>query len=237
MMGRLMSYLCCKPGLWRRALQRLVLGLAFCAGAAPVVAEALTVLVAERAAQEYGSVLPASGRFDVRLSGDGVRNGNFIQEFWMDQRSGKFIANVVSQSGDTHRVWGVATLTVAVPIPVQRLLPDEIVGRADVQIIDMPWARLGAFAITEAEDLVGMQVRRTLVPGRPVPRQSVIPPIVIARGDKVRIELTYGALQLEAKGRAINDAHLGQDVRVVNLSSKKTITAIAKANGVVEVLQ
>ncbi|WP_372884243.1 flagellar basal body P-ring formation chaperone FlgA [Shimia sp.] len=230
-MAGLISYLIGRAGPLAALVATLWLG------ALPAAAVPVTELVAERAGQEFGAALPASGYFDVRLSGDGIRDGHYIQEFWIDDRSGKFIANVVTEAGDTHRVWGVATLTVPVPIPVLRKLPEEIVTEADVQIVAMPWARLGAFAITDAKDLIGMQVRRMLVPGRPVPRQSVIPPIVIARGDRVTIELTYGALRLEAKGRAVNDAHLGQEVRVVNLSSKKTITATAKASGLVEVYQ
>lgn len=49
------------------------------------------------------------------------------------------------------------------------------------------------------------------------------------------IELRYGAMRLSANGKAITDAHLGQEVRVVNLSSNKTIVAVATGDGIVEV--
>lgn len=197
--------------------------------AAPVVD-----LVTERAEQEFGSAMPANGVLDIRLAEGLPREGEFIQEFWIDKDSGQFIANVVSAYGDVTRVWGVAILTLPVPIVNRRIQVDEIVGPNDIDMIDMPWARVHAFAITDYEDLVGMQVRRMLSPGRPIHHQSVMQPIVVARGDKVTIELSYGGLQLTARGKAITDAHLGQEVRVVNLSSNKTIIAIATGDGLVE---
>ena len=191
-------------------------------------------LIAERAEQEYGAKMPVNGAIDVRLADGLPRDGEFIQEFWIDPDSGQFIANVVTSYGDVSRVWGMAVLSVPVPVVNRRIQVDEIVGPNDIELIDMPWARVHAFAITDYDELVGMQVRRMLAPGRPIHHQSIIQPIVVARGDKVTIELSYGGLQLTAKGKAITDAHLGQEVRVVNLSSNKTIIAIATGEGLVE---
>lgn len=194
----------------------------------------ITDLIAERAEQEYGAAMPPNGAFVIRMAEGLPSEGEFIKEFWIDQDSGQFIANVVTPFGEITRVWGLAVLSVPIPVVNRRVQPDEILDPRDIELIDMPWARVHAFAITEYDDLVGMQVRRMLSPGRPVHHQSVIPPIIVARGDKVKIQLKHGALQLTATGKAIGDAHLGQEVRVVNLSSNKTIVAIAKGDGVVE---
>ena len=101
----------------------------------------------------------------------------------------------------------------------------------------MPLQRIGTYAIENFQDLVGQQVRRMLVAGRPVPRNSVMPPRIINRGEKVKIRLNHGGLQLTAKGRALDDASKGQELRVVNLSSNKALSTIATAAGVVEVIQ
>jgi len=199
--------------------------------------EQVSDLIEERVLAELQQIVPQNGRIDVRLAEGLIREGAFIQEFWIDQKSGQFIANVVSEYGETHRVWGLAVITVSVPVPIRRLLPDEIVTDADISIIELPLQRLGAFAIQDVDDLVGQQVRRMLVAGRPVPKQSVIPPRIIERGDKVKILLSHGGLSLTATGRAMADAHVGQPLRVVNLSSNKAISAIATGAGVVEVDQ
>lgn len=216
-------------------LLALTLGLFAVLGTAqPSWAALITDLVAERAEQELGPALPPNGQFQIHLADGLPRDGQFIQEFWIDQSSGQFIANVVTLQGDVTRVWGLAVLSVPIPVVNRRVQPDEILQPRDIEMIEMAWARVHAFAITEYEDLVGMQVRRMLSPGRPVHHQSVTPPIIVSRGDKVTIELQHGPLQLTATGKAISDAHLGQEVRVVNLSSNKTITAIAKGDGLVE---
>ena len=213
--------------------------LAFLLSSLPVLGNVakVTELVEERAMAELDQLLPSNGRIDIRLAEGVVTEGQFIQEFWMDQDTGQFIANVVTEYGETQRVWGLAIMTVSVPVPTRRMLPDEIVSRQDISLIDLPMQRLGAFAIHDEEKLVGQQVRRMLVAGRPVPRQSVIPPRIIERGDKVKIVLKHGALSLTANGRAMADAHEGQAIKVVNLSSNKSIEAIATAEGVVEVWQ
>ncbi len=202
----------------------------------PAQAAPLDQLVAERSELEYGEVLPHNGTFDIRIAEGAPEEGEFIREFWMDPDTGQFIANLVTPTGNIKRIQGLAILNVPVPVVTRRVQPDEIVASSDIRMVDMPWARVHAFAITDYDKLNGMQVRRMLVPGRPVHNQSVIPPIIVSRGERVTIELQYGPLQLTAKGKAISDAHLGQELRVVNLASNKTITAVARADGIVEAL-
>jgi flagella basal body P-ring formation protein FlgA len=196
-----------------------------------------TVLVEERALEELNRVMPMNGSIDIRMAKGSVREGEFIKEFWIDSDTGQFIANVVTEYGETHRVWGVAVMTLEVPVPVRRILPEEIVQASDLTMVELPMQRIGTFAINSTNDLVGQQVRRMLVAGRPVPRQSVVPPVIIHRGEKIRILLSVGGLRLTATGRAMADAHAGQVLRVVNLSSNKTISAIATGPGIVEVDQ
>jgi len=202
--------------------------------ARPTAAEQITALVAERATQEFGPGMPDKGFFDIRMAEGQPAEGEFIREFWIDKDTGQFIANVVTELGEVRRVWGLATLTQPVPVPVRRIMPETIVQPEDIEMVDMPWARVNAFAVTELDGLVGMQVRRMLSPGRPVQLQSVQPPIIISRGERVTIQLSYGGMELSAEGKAISDAHLGQEVRVVNLSSNKTIVGVARADGLVE---
>lgn len=197
----------------------------------------VTDLVEERALEELGRVMPINGRIDIRMAEGAVSKGEFIKEFWIDSDSGQFIANIVTEYGEIHRVWGMAIMTIKVPVPSRRMLPEEIITASDLAMVELPMQRVGTFAINSVDDLVGQQVRRMLVAGRPVPRQSVVPPVIINRGQKVKIMLNYGGLQLTATGRAMADAHAGQELRVVNLSSNKAIFAVATFPGVVEVDQ
>lgn len=211
----------------------VLLSIAFLHSAA--AAETIDVLVSERAAEFYGAEMPDNGNFIVSMQTDTQSQAIVISDYWMDKRTGQFIANLVTNNGSTQRISGAATLTIPVPVPTRRVMPDEILSNADLQIISLPYRRVGAFAVTDLKDLTGMQVKRVLALGRPVMIQSVTPPIIIDRGDRVSIKFSSGALSLAAPGKAISSAYLNQDVRVVNLVSNKTIIGIARENGVVEV--
>ena len=160
-----------------------------------------------------------------------------ISAFWMDRDSGRFLANAVTETGVTHRLEGMALPVLAVPVPARRLMPGAIIGTDDIAITELPLRRIGAFTITEPGLLEGMQVRRMLAQGRPVMTQSVMQPLVIDRGDKVNILYDDGRLVLTAPGRALDSAHRGAELRIVNLVSNAPLEAIARGPGLVEVIR
>lgn len=214
-----------------RAAVILVAGLvAQAAAGAPV-----ELLVEERARDSLGAEMPASGEVRVTVSSKPVAEAMLISAYWMDQATGQFIANVVTEEGATHRIGGYALVIQPVPVPLRRLMPGEVITDGDIGTVDMPVARLGSFTISDADKLVGKEVRSLLAKGRPVMVQAVQEPLVIARGEEVSIIYRDGPLQLSAPGRALRDAHAGQDIKVVNLASNSTLAGIAVAHGRVEV--
>ncbi|SFP65858.1 flagellar basal body P-ring formation chaperone FlgA [Tranquillimonas alkanivorans] len=199
-------------------------------------AEALNVLIEEKARESYGTGLPDTGEFEITVQGGGDLDAVMLSAFWMDTSTGQFVANAVLPEGDVRRISGLALLTVPVPVPLRRIMPDEILSEADLKVVRLPHGRVGAFAVTGMDDLVGMQVRRVLSQGRPVMAQSVMQPLVIDRGDRVAIRFRDGRLELSAPGRALADAHRGQEVKIVNLVSNTSLVGIATGEGVVEVI-
>ena len=205
--------------------------------AGPALAAPLGVLVEERARSDYADSLPPEGEFEVTVKDAPKGEVVTLAEFWMDPRSGKFLANAVLETGDVQRIGGLALVTLPVPVPVRRLLPDDIIMEDDLAVARMPVGRVGAYVETELEEVIGKQVRRVLTPGRPIQTQSIINPLVISRGDQVEISFSDGLLALRSPGRALSDAHEGQEIRIVNLISNKTVIGIATGDGTVEILQ
>lgn len=222
---------------WLAVIVLVLLSMTFWSDFAQASEDSVAFMIEERAAAELGATLPDNSRIEIRLAAGAIEKGTFVQEFWMDPKTGQFIANIMTDYGMPQRVWGVAVVTIEVPVPTRVILPDEIILATDITTVEMPLQRIGTFAVRASDDVVGKQVRRMLTAGRPVPRQSIIPPKLVTRGEKVKIILNYGGLSLTAKGRALADAHLGQEIRVVNLTSNKTISAIARSQGIVEVDQ
>ncbi|AKO99672.1 flagellar basal body P-ring formation chaperone FlgA [Marinovum algicola] len=200
-------------------------------------AETADVLIEEQVRQSWGNELPAEALIRIRFSGNAAAEAEMISAFWMDRDSGRFLANAVTETGVTHRLEGMALPVLAVPVPARRLMPGAIIGTDDIAITELPLRRIGAFTITEPGLLEGMQVRRMLAQGRPVMTQSVMQPLVIDRGDKVNILYDDGRLVLTAPGRALDSAHRGAELRIVNLVSNAPLEAIARGPGLVEVIR
>jgi flagella basal body P-ring formation protein FlgA len=193
----------------------------------------LSDLITEKAEIEFAHEMPSNGYFKVRLPETGIVDPEHIPEFWMDRKSGKFVAIVVTSGGSKWRINGSATLMVPTPVANRKIMPKEIIREADVAIIDIPFARIGSYILTSKEKIVGMEVRRVLMQGRPIQNQSLSPPIIIARGSRVTIEFRIKSLLISARGKALDDGYLGGDLRVINLESNKSLNVVALREGVV----
>jgi len=200
-------------------------------------AEDAEVLIEEQARHQWGADLPPDAQIRVRFSSAGVQGAELISAFWMDSDTGRFLANAETAAGMTHRLEGRVSAVMQLPIPNRSLMPGEIVGAADYQMAEMSLSRIGAYTVTDAAKLEGMQVRRMLTQGRPVMTQSVMEPLVIDRGDRVSILYDDGRLVVTAPGRALDSAHRGQELRIVNAVSNKSLVAIAREEGLVEVIR
>ena len=111
----------------------------------------------------------------------------------------------------------------------------EIVAEADLAPADIPLASLPATALRLRGELLGKEVQRALIAGRPVLAASVREPRAVRRGDQVLIAFSGDGIDLTAPGRALQDGILGDQVRVVNLASNRTITAAVAGSGRVTV--
>lgn len=209
----------------------LILG----AAALPAHADDLTQLVQERVLSQVGHQLPVEAKVDVRILNSDRREALFISDFWYDPASAQYLANVTTEEGGVERITGLAMITIPTPVPVRRMSAGEIIAEADLQVIDLPHSQVAAFALLDDEAIIGMEVARVLAQGRPVMEQSVRPPLIIDRGDKVEIRYRNGPMSLSAPGKALSNASKDQELRVVNLISNQTVIALASEEGIVEI--
>ncbi len=82
---------------------------------------------------------------------------------------------------------------------------------------------------------IGKQLTRTVYAGHTIEARFVSAPILVKRNAQVSMIYTFGAMQLSAKGRALQAGAKGETISVMNTSSRKKITAIILASGLVEV--
>lgn len=92
-----------------------------------------------------------------------------------------------------------------------------------------------ADGFADPRDIIGMEARVNLYPGRPVLVRDVGMPTVVERNSIVPLLFQRGGLTISLEGRALGRAGEGEPVRVMNLSSRSTVTGIATASGAVVV--
>lgn len=79
-------------------------------------------------------------------------------------------------------------------------------------------------ALTDAQTAIGQQARVMIAAGQPLRAANLGPPILIERNQIVTLRYSRGPLVVEVAGRALGNGAAGQRVRVLNLSSKSTVT-------------
>ena len=109
------------------------------------------------------------------------------------------------------------------------LRPDHIVMRP------LPIQQADAQGIASLDQLVGMALNRQSRDGMLLRASDVSTPLAIAKNDLVTIYYRQGLMTLTVKGQAVTGASEGAPLQVLNLVSKRVISATAIAPGAVEV--
>ena len=79
--------------------------------------------------------------------------------------------------------------------------------------------------LDQVELVVGQEARVALYAGRPIRPGDIGPPAVVDRNQIVMLVYQRGAIMISTEGRALDRAGPGDFIRVMNLSSRTTVTA------------
>lgn len=87
------------------------------------------------------------------------------------------------------------------------------------------------------DDIIGMEARVALYPGRPILTAHVVPPALIARNQIVELVFEGDGLRITSEGRALDRGAVGERIRVMNLSSHVNLFGTVSRDGSVHVSQ
>ncbi len=79
--------------------------------------------------------------------------------------------------------------------------------------------------------LIGTEAHVALYAGRPIALANVGPPALVERNQIVSIVFEKNGLNISAEGRSLSRAGVGDFVRVMNLSSRSTISGKVMPDG------
>ena len=129
---------------------------------------------------------------------------------------------------------GRSFVKVPVQFEVRRLLDvvvattnlnaGDILTEQSVRLERMDAGKLAAGYLTELDKAIGLQVRYALPPGSVIGERNLTRPILIKRGENVKIVARVGELEVVANGVTFAQGAAGDLVRVQNLVTKKFLT-------------
>jgi flagella basal body P-ring formation protein FlgA len=113
------------------------------------------------------------------------------------------------------------------------LLPGDIVR--DVDVVAQKMGRGTIDPVPATCDVVGQEIKRRVYAGRDLTARDVGPRSAVKANTEVGVLWTDGALSLELQGRALENGALGEEVRVLNPATSRTIRGIVVGDATVEV--
>lgn len=116
-------------------------------------------------------------------------------------------------------------------MPVRAIRSQSVLAPEDLTLSDESVP--GALASIEAA--VGKEAKVALYPGRPILEAQVGAPALVERNAVVRMIYNSGPLRIVTDGRALDRAAAGEPVRVMNLTSRQTVTGTVATDGSIEV--
>ncbi len=116
--------------------------------------------------------------------------------------------------------------TVEVYVPARTLSTGEIIAQADLQTITVPERDLSSNAVVDMNSLVGMEVKRTLREGSIIRKNAIAAPLLVRKKDLITLTVQTNQMRLTTQGQAMDDGAMGDVIRVMNLTSKKVISAV-----------
>ena len=141
---------------------------------------------------------------------------------------------------------GPAPWRIHVPVEVtrmqnvvvaRRMLPrGHAITRSDIEVVERTSADLGRGFVSDPDAVVGMRLRRALVPGAVVNPGGLAAETVVARGQPVAMRARSGGIEVMMKGTALESGARGALIGIRNASSGRTVRAVVVSRGVVEVV-
>jgi len=199
--------------------------------------------------ETIGSLVPqpALGRTSVKLD-----NQQSVLHAPVGEAVSLSIANFSSDPA-THRFGALARLenngqTVAelpvsgklvslvnLPVLTRPMRKGDIVSASDIDWQEREMTAGMEQLIFNAEEIIGKTPRQAVRAGVPLRGFDLAQPVVIARGSQVTMIYENGRMHLSTQGRALGDGAVGDSLRVVNLSSSRTVEGRVEADGTVRI--
>ena len=128
-------------------------------------------------------------------------------------------------------IFAAAPAMADIVVAARTIPPQTVITANDLRV--KPGDMDGVAATPD--QLLGQESRVAIYAGRPIRLGDVGPPALVERNQLVAVFFEKAGLNISTDGRALDRAGLGEMVRVMNLSSRTTVTGRVLADGSIKV--
>ncbi len=163
------------------------------------------------------------GEFDLRIGDLEAVSRRLHQVEMSVEQEGR----VVARKPVRLRISSRGTVVVA-----RRAVPrGGVLTAADVRLEERSLRGLHPTVLTHADEAIGRHATVALAPGAILTARAVEAPVLVEKGDSVRVAIETPGLRLVVPAEALDSAGLGERIRVLNPSSGREFTAEVIAHG------
>jgi len=120
------------------------------------------------------------------------------------------------------------TLIATRTIPARSIIAAEDVLLRDIEVLG---------GVSDPAVAIGQEARVALYAGRPIRAADLSAPAIVERNQVIQLVYQHGGITISTEGRALERAGPGDWIRIMNLSSRTTITAQIHQSGVAVIAQ
>ncbi|MGE6742135.1 flagellar basal body P-ring formation chaperone FlgA [Allorhizobium pseudoryzae] len=133
-------------------------------------------------------------------------------------------------AGSAHADMGIAV------VPRQIIYPGQEISAAFLQEVEVTNPNLAGGYATSMQEVEGMVSTRTLLPGRTILMSTLRAPFAVKRGAAVRLTFSIGNMMISASGTPLENAAIGDVIRVRNTDSGVIVSGTVMGDGTVQVM-
>jgi len=154
-------------------------------------------------------------------------------------RGGRLTLKVSCEHEISWSIYVPVTITSDMTVvKVNRSLPrGTILSEHDLQALLVQRSPGHLPLINHIEEAVGSALKRPLTAGTELQHSMLEAPVVIKRGAQTVIAAGNANFSVRMTGKALQDGAVGEQIRVQNLASKRTIQGEVQADGTIAVMQ
>lgn len=168
-----------------------------------------------------------------------VENSVAVKGINYNPASSRFAAVLIAPAQGVplfeRTVYGTVYEMAQVPVPTRLISAGEIVTDADLEWQPVQIGRLANNSLTDAQQVVGHMAKRPLKAGQVLRSSDLAIAPAVKKNDLVQLVVQTGQMTLTAQGKVLQDAAIGQSVRVINVATNRQLSGTVLNAGTVAI--